>query len=42
MMRSPRIASSHLSYGPKDRDAYHKTLVVEVKGGKWTVVKSAK
>ena len=32
----------HLSYGPKDRDAYHKTLVVEVKGGKWTVVKSAK
>ena len=32
----------HLSYGPKNRDAYDKTLVVEVKGGKWTVVKSAK
>lgn len=31
-----------LSYGPNDRDAYDKTLVVEVKNGKWTVVKSAR
>ena len=31
-----------LSYGPQDRDAYNKTLVVEVKNGKWTVVKSAR
>lgn len=30
-----------LSYGPQDRDAYDKTLVVEVKNGKWTVVQSA-
>lgn len=30
-----------LSYGPQDRDAYDKTLVVEVKNAKWTVVKSA-
>jgi branched-chain amino acid transport system substrate-binding protein len=31
-----------LSYGPQDRDAYDKTLVVEVKNGKWTVVKAAR
>lgn len=31
-----------LSYGPNDRDAYEKTLVVEVKNNKWTVVKTAR
>ena len=31
-----------LSYGPQDRDAYDKTLIVEVKNGKWTVVKDAR
>ncbi|MGE5604516.1 MAG: ABC transporter substrate-binding protein [Bacteroidota bacterium] len=31
-----------LSYGPQDRDAYEKTLIVEVKNGKWTVVKDAR
>lgn len=30
-----------VSYGLQDRDAYENTLVVEVKNGKWTVVKSA-